>query len=271
MPGDVEKLKDDPAALKKRVKDHITDEISAMKGKLVEWDVLNEPYSNHDLMDILGEDVVVEWFKQTHDIDPTVKLYINDYGNIEGNNREQMEHYEKFIANLIRKGAPLHGIGLQSHFGAKLVVPEKLLEFLDRFSKFELPLEVTEFDITIHKYILNREEVYADYMRDFMTVLFSYPSVHSIMLWGFWEGAHWVPDAALFRKDWSMKPSGKMWKYLVLEKWRTNVSGKTDNKGEFTVRGFHGKYDISVKAKGKTKSLKTTLTKGGQKVTAKMD
>ena len=55
MPSNVEQLKGDPAALRARVTDHITDEVGTLAGQIVDWDVINEPYSNHDLMDILGQ------------------------------------------------------------------------------------------------------------------------------------------------------------------------------------------------------------------------
>ena len=222
------------------------------------------------LMDILGEDIVAEWFKQAHEIDPDVKLYINDYGILRVVTEHQM-HYENFISNLIKNGAPLYGIGMQGHSGAKLVHPEKILEVLDRFSKFNLPLKVTEFDLEFHEHISNREEIYADYMRDFMTIVLSHPSVESILIWGFWDGAHWIPGAGLYHKNWEAKPSAKMWKYLVSEKWHTVVSGKTDKRGEFALRGFHGDYDIEVEAKGKSRSVKAKLIKVGSKVTVTMD
>ena len=43
MPRDVQTLKDDKPALQKRILDHIREEATATKGRIVEWDVINEP------------------------------------------------------------------------------------------------------------------------------------------------------------------------------------------------------------------------------------
>ena len=48
-------------------------------GPIDEWDVLNEPRSNRQFMDILGDDVVIKWFRQTESLAPEIKRYINDY------------------------------------------------------------------------------------------------------------------------------------------------------------------------------------------------
>src|SRR5436305_8876186 len=53
------------------------------KGKVTEWDVLNEPYTNKDLQAVLGEAEMAAWFQKAHEADPAVKLYINDYSNVE--------------------------------------------------------------------------------------------------------------------------------------------------------------------------------------------
>jgi hypothetical protein len=47
----------------------------------------------------------------------------------------------------------------------------RLLEVLDRFSAFGLPIQITEFDVTIRD-----EEVQAQYLRDFCTGVFSHPA-----------------------------------------------------------------------------------------------
>ena len=57
-------LAGDPAALKKAYDDHIIDLLSATAPyKLVEWDVVNESYTQRDILDVLGNDVMTDWFK----------------------------------------------------------------------------------------------------------------------------------------------------------------------------------------------------------------
>jgi GH35 family endo-1,4-beta-xylanase len=256
MPRDVESLKDDLPAMKDHVARHVTDEASALRGKLVEFDVINEPYSNHDLMDLLGERVMVDWFQLAQKADPSLKLYINDYAILSAGGRDaaHQQHYEKTIRYLLDQGAPLHGIGLQSHFGMDLTSPARLLTVLDRFAAFEVPLQVTEHDIDI-----TDEELQADYTRDFLTVMFSHPAVDGVLTWGFWEGRHWKPNGAYFRRDWSVKPAGRVWRDLVLKQWWTRAEGRTDSSGQYRVRGFLGDYAIIVKKNGKTSEVESQM------------
>jgi GH35 family endo-1,4-beta-xylanase len=144
---------------------------------------------------------------------------------------------------LKEKKAPIDGIGIQSHFGWGLTPPDKLVSELDRWGKLGLDIAITEFDINI-----TDEKLQAAYLRDFYTAMFSHPAVKSISMWGFWEGRHWMPDAAMFRKDWSPRPAAQAYENLVLQEWMTNRTGKTGVAGDYKTRGFYGDYQITVKA-----------------------
>jgi GH35 family endo-1,4-beta-xylanase len=248
MPRDVGGLKDDAAALRERVRKHIADETSALRGKIAEWDVINEPYTNHAVMDVLGNEVMGEWFKTAREGDPDVRLFLNDYSILSngGTDAAHQAHYEKTIRSLLESGAPLDGIGMQGHFGRRLTAPERMLDILDRFGKFGKPIKATEFDVDA-----TDEPLQADFTRDFMTALFSHPSVNGIVMWGFWEGRHWKPNAALFRRDWSIKPNGRVWMDLVFKQWWTEVEGRTDAQGNYRTRGFLGDYEIEAARDGK--------------------
>ena len=263
-PRDLQTLKNDKAALAKRVRDHIRDEAGAMRGQIIEWDVVNETFDNHDLLDILGNDALIEWFKLARATDPKPILFLNDYPPLDGaaTGNAHLNHFEKTLRFLVDGGAPLGGIGFQCHFGGSVIPPTRLLSGLDRFARFGLPIEATELDINT-----TDEQLQAAYLRDFMTALFSHPSVNGIIMWGFWEGRHWKPEAALYRKDWSLKPVGQAWLDLVKKEWWTNASGGTDARGGFRTRGFLGQYEVTVTRGGRTKTVPVTLTKTGAVVT----
>ena len=103
-------------------------------------------------------------------------------------------------------------------------------------------------------------------MRDFMTVVFSHPAVTNIVMWGFWEGRHWRPDAALYRLDWSIKPIGEVWNELVFEEWWTRMQGRTDAAGRFTARGFRGAYQVTVQSGNTALQRHVTLGRDGRVV-----
>jgi hypothetical protein len=87
-------------------------------------------------------------------------------------------------------------------------------------------------------------------MHDYLTVMFSHPAMEAITMWGFWQGTHWRPDAALYRSNWSEKPSLLAYQDLVFNDWWTDVMGSADELGEFLVRAFKGEYEITVEYDG---------------------
>ncbi len=267
-PQGLESLKSDPNALARRVREHIRDEAGAMRGLLVDWDVINEPFDNHDIMDVLGNDVMVEWFRLAHAADPTARLFLNDYPPLDGaaTNNAHLNRFEKNLRFLQNRGAPLGGIGFQGHFGGNVIPPERVISGLDRFAKLGLPIAITEFDVNT-----TDEQLQADYLRDFMTAVFSHPAANQFIMWGFWEGRHWLPDAALWRRDWTIKPNGQAFLDLVFNQWWTEANGKTNDKGIYQTRGFLGDYEITVTANGKTKTVPAKLTtSGGAKLTVRL-
>jgi hypothetical protein len=88
--------------------------------------------------------------------------------------------------------------------------------------------------------------------------------VEAILFWGFWEGAHWAPKSALWKKDWTITPQGQAYRDLVFKKWWTQVSGKANNQGQFETRAFYGEYLITCG--GKTKKVNLTKQEGMQEV-----
>ena len=50
----------------------------------------------------------------------------------------------------------------------------------------------------------------------------------------------------MIRRDWSIKPSGAMFRDLVFDKWWTREEGRTDDAGHFSTRGFLGEYMVRV-------------------------
>ncbi len=244
MPSDVRNLTGE--ALRTRVRNHVLEEAGTpqLASTLIEWDVLNEPYTNHNVMDLLGKQEMGNWLTWAHQADPDAKLYINDYDIVEGagaNTRHQ-DHYYNTINYLLNElQVPIHGIGLQCHFGEDLTAITRIYEIVDRFARLGLEIAVTEFDVNTFD-----EQLQADYLRDVMTVMFSHPDVVSFLMWGFWEGRHWFPDAAMYRRDWTAKPNALVYDDLIFNQWWTDAELVSDQNGVTSVRGFKGDYEITA-------------------------
>lgn len=264
LPESMRALRDRPEELRRLSLERVRSMTAMTRGRFHDWDVINEPYAHHDLMNVLGDDIMVDWFREAHRADPPVKLFLNDYAGLAagGMNTRHKDHFEKTVRFLKERGAPIHGIGLQCHFGWSVTPPELALKELDRWGTLGLEVHLTEFDIDT-----TDEQLQADYTRDLLTLAFSHPSVTAIMTWGFWEGRHWRPDAALWRKDWSLKPNGQVWLDLTTRRWWTREQGVTDAKGGFKLRGFPGDYNIRT---GSGAPLRVRLADGRREVTVKL-
>jgi endo-1,4-beta-xylanase len=265
------------ADLRTAVNQHIQDEVTALAGKLDHWDVVNEPFDNHEITDLLGNcttpnceaglDEMATWFTQARAIDAKPKLFINDYAILEGGGgtTSHRDEYERVIQGLIARNAPLDGIGLQGHFATALTSPDDLMTLLDRFGAYK-ELWVTEYDITITDFLLA-----GDYTRDFMTVLYSHPAVAGFVMWGFWDGAHSKKNAPLFTQDWKLKPAGVAYYDLVFNQWWTCTGGSTDDTGAYVANGHLGDYTVSVTVGAQTVTTTASLVKGGAEITVTLN
>ena len=228
------------------VLDHIADEATATREFLNEWDVQNEPNTNHDLMDLFGPSVQVDWFNAARAAMPTAPLYLNDF-NIEDQVRfaAQVQVFENTARYLLQHGAPLTGLGVQGHINGIYPGIPDYLATLDRYGALGLPIRITEFDVNT-----TDDSLQADYTRDFLTASFSHPSIAGVQFWGYWQGAHWRPNSALYRTDWSEKPNGAVYRDLVFNQWWTRAAGTTDTQGQFRSRGFFGDYTATATVAG---------------------
>jgi GH35 family endo-1,4-beta-xylanase len=273
-------LLDKPAELRHALLDHVTEETAALRRRVVEWDVVNEPFSNFDVQTALTgiphtaanapekhAAILAEFFRAARDADPGVKLDINDYSILEtgGKDVAHQDHYERTIRALLAAHAPLNGIGIQGHFSEDLTPIPRLWEILDRFGATGLPIQITEFDVNTAD-----EALQADYTRDFLTAMFANEHVIGVLNWGFWEKRHWLPNAAFYRADWSLRPAGQVWQELVKKKWWTDADGVTGADGVFHARGFAGDYDVTIANSWKTTTLNVTLRPEGTAVSAEL-
>ena len=76
--------------------------------------------SNHTFyMDQSGNrNIRSEIYKYVKSNYPNNQFYVNDYGVIT-NNQNRFHLYQELIRDLIANGAPIDGIGLQSHLSGK--------------------------------------------------------------------------------------------------------------------------------------------------------
>ena len=244
-PAFIKDLQDDPQGLRAAIESHIREIMTACQGKVVEWDVVNEVHNNRDLLDVLGDEQMDEWFRLAREIEPQLPLFINDFGILQGSAGYELakqESYYQLVKGMLDRGVPLDGIGFQSHFRLYAVTPPtRVWEILDRYAALGLKLGITEYD-----FAWVSEAFQAQYLKDYMTACFAHPSVNGILIWGIWEkDKSYKPEAAIYRNDWTPKPSATALETL-LGQWRKPITVQTDARGQFTVRAFHGDYKLTA-------------------------
>ncbi|MDB4729258.1 endo-1,4-beta-xylanase, partial [Akkermansiaceae bacterium] len=243
---------------------HMADILTKTEGMVTEWDTINHivAWGKHTYeKEYGGMEILSEIMKEARRLAPDATHAINE-GKIlpDGYKREP---YKRVIRFLNEQGQAPDTVGFMAHFGlTSLTPPEELLEVYDDFSKIAPRLQLSEFDVEAG----DDEELQADYYRDVMLATFSHPNFNAIVQWGFWENAHWKPDAALWRKDWSLKPAGKVYVDLVKSQWWTDESIKSDAHGKGQVRGFLGDYEVSLIHEGKKLTKMVSLASEGAEV-----
>jgi endo-1,4-beta-xylanase len=223
------------------------------KGRFAEYDLNNEMIHGNYYEDRLGPDITRLMAQWVHNGDPDARLWVNDYDILTG---KRLADYMKHIRKLISQGVPVAGIGVQGHLHGETFDRIALDNALDSLSVFGLPIRVTEFNLPGQrsKYYTQKitsmtpeeEKQKAKDIVDYYTICFAHPAVEGILMWGFWEGANWIPVSSLYKRDWTPTPAAGAYKNLIFKEWWTQVSGKTGKDGLFSTSAFYGKYRVTV-------------------------
>ena len=252
--------------LRNETRDHVTDYTNRWKDRLFQWDVVNEPYQNDDIPDILGNDIMVRWFQDAHAADPNCELFINENGIFTGPNEAKRTFYRNLVQYLLDNGAPLGGIGMQGHLSNTPVGMTEFLRRMNMYGKFNKKIEITEFD-----FFAENENVQAEYIGDALKMFYSYPLTSGFMFWGFYEESMAKPNAAIVNKDWTNRPAADTLKDLTRNQWWTNESGNTNVDGIYETRGYLGKYDIVLSYSGQSVTFNEFVDRDGLYKKVKFD
>ncbi|MEI6566353.1 MAG: endo-1,4-beta-xylanase [Verrucomicrobiota bacterium] len=223
------------------------------KGRFAEYDLNNEMIHGNYYEQRLGTNITLQMAGWIHQADPKAVLYLNDYDILTG---VKLEDYLRHIRTLLAQGVPIAGIGVQGHLHGETFDPKALHNALEKLSEFKLPIRVTEFNMpgqrskyckdTSLRLTDDEEKAKARAIVDYYRICFSHPMVKGILMWGFWEGANWIPASSLYRRDWTPLPAAAAYQDLLFREWWTRWEGTSDAGGQARVRAFYGKHRITV-------------------------
>ena len=243
------------------------------RDQFAEYDFNNEMMHANYYEQRFGLEFTRQMALSVKDGDPNARLFVNDYDVLTGN---RLADYVQHIQRLLDAGVPISGIGVQGHLHGDSFDAAALQNALDTLAQFKMPIRITEFNFPGQRskyYTGDRraemppteEQAKAEALKQYYRICFAHPSVTGIMMWGFWEGANWIPQSSLYKRDWTPLPAAKAYEDLVLNQWWTRWSGTANAEGWAIVPAFYGTHKVTVN----DKEIIVTLTKAeGAKVVA---
>ena len=207
------------------MKNHITKVMQHYKGKVREWDVVNECLdddqttvrSNPNSYDLrqqsvwqraIGDDYIDSAFVYAHRADPDAILYLNDYG-VELQGKAKSLAFYNLAVSLKEKGIPIHGVGLQCHFSIGEVDGVKLNRTIKRFAEAGLMCIITELDMGIPSTTAANKEEQARLYRMITDIVLKNDNCPSMVIWGVKDNDSWrsASNPLLYDSGMGKKPA----------------------------------------------------------------
>jgi endo-1,4-beta-xylanase len=137
-----------------RLRKHIATVVEHYKGRVKQWDVVNEAISDtkdqllrpSPWLKAIGEDYIAEAFRTAHEADPDATLIYNDYG-IE--QRDKRRKALQLLRSLLEKKVPVHAVGIQGHWRLDNLDLAEVEESIKQFASLGLKVMITELDISV--------------------------------------------------------------------------------------------------------------------------
>ena len=202
----------DDVQLRNLLHKHITDEVTHFKGKIWQWDVANEFFTDSNPSTInpndfwishLGTGIIADAFRWAHAADPHALLFYNDY-NIAGEDgsNAKSDAAFAFVQQLRAQDVPIDGVGDQGHLDTQYGFPTLMTQDLQRFGTAGFKVAITEADVRTFVETTDANQTPTDNL-----ALFAQPYEYDQMLkaclavrqcisftvWGFGDADSWIP------------------------------------------------------------------------------
>lgn len=184
------------------LRDHIHAVVGHFKGKVVSWDVVNEPFDDAGTklrdnvwLRSIGSDYIAMAFRFAREADPKVKLYLNDFDvNMPGTKTDKMI---QMALDLKAQGVPIDGLGSQFHVfpGVTSIDFAKVKARMKQVNDAGLDFEVSEWDMGLKLPAtpadLDRQ---AGLAKGLMQACLAASRCPMFIVWGFTDRHNWIPS-----------------------------------------------------------------------------
>ncbi|MFJ2951406.1 endo-1,4-beta-xylanase [Streptomyces sp. NPDC087226] len=141
------------SSLRQAMIDHINGVMAHYKGKIVQWDVVNEAFADGSSgarrdsnLQRSGNDWIEVAFRTARAADPSAKLCYNDY-NVENWNWAKTQAMYSMVRDFKQRGVPIDCVGFQAHFNSGSPYDSNFRTTLQNFAALGVDVAVTELDI----------------------------------------------------------------------------------------------------------------------------
>ncbi|MHA1341843.1 MAG: endo-1,4-beta-xylanase [Promethearchaeota archaeon] len=227
------------------------------------WDLCNELiHVNNSWLGNTPKETWISALKKAKSIRNDSEFIINDYnilgsGNPLGNIGDSAIYYQ-LIKEIVDEGYPPDAIGMQFHSMDKCFPSPEILNALDDFADFKIPIHITEFIPASKGFYIGgikrgiiTQETQADYAEKIYTLLFSHPAVYAITWWDFstndrWKA--WQEDLGgyMMDKEGNILPVYERLYNLIHKEWNSTQNATLNENGRIEFTGFYGDYYISI-------------------------
>ncbi len=185
---------------------HIENVVTHYKGKVSEWDVVNECLdddqsvvrTNPDGYKLrqtvwslaIGEDFIDSAFVYAHRADPEALLYLNDY-DVELQGKAKTIAFRNLAKRLRNSGIPIDGVGLQCHFSLGDVDSVRLADNVRSFADLDMKCIITELDVGIPSVTDENLEEQARCYRVITDIMLNNDNCPNMVIWGLKDNNSW--------------------------------------------------------------------------------
>ena len=203
------------------LKNHIYNVVGHWKGKIAEWDVVNEcleenvgravgaGYTTRSwsvwYTGFGGDDYIDSAFVWAHQADPDAKLYINDYnighwgnGHYENGKTHAMYNLAKRLKDA---GIPIDGVGMQTHTSVTGLQPDQIEETIKQFQAIGLNCIITEMDMPggevqdkkcVREISAEELRIQAQKYAQIADIMLRYDNAPTLLVWGVVDNRSWL-------------------------------------------------------------------------------
>ncbi len=151
---------------------HIAGSLALTRGRITDWDVVNEPIADPDLLPdqdlrdgiwhrAIGDRYLDIAFNAARTADPGARLVLNEYGIEASWSRadEKRARLLRALRGMLSRGAPVQAVGIQAHMPLdQPFAPQPFAAFLRELRGMGLDILLTELDVIEPEGATLREE-----------------------------------------------------------------------------------------------------------------